>query len=184
MGSATPTSSPGRTGWAPPASTVPRTSWPRRWAQAYVDFAAGESARGCTRRACASCRTLAGPSAAATWRRATATPFHAFTSHGGRARACSSRSCAACAKPSNAVWSISACATASTAGPRRRHRDGSRRPCARAERRRTGPEELRVEVDDFELHAQAVIVTSGGIGANHELVRANWPKRLGEAPKR
>jgi len=37
---------------------------------------------------------------------------------------------------------------------------------------------------DFELHAQAVIVASGGIGANHELVRRNWPQRLGTAPKR
>ncbi|MEI9415854.1 FAD-binding dehydrogenase [Mesorhizobium sp. Cs1321R2N1] len=37
---------------------------------------------------------------------------------------------------------------------------------------------------DFELHAQAVIVASGGIGANHRLVRENWPKRLGNAPKR
>ncbi|TPM40142.1 FAD-binding dehydrogenase [Mesorhizobium sp. B2-3-4] len=37
---------------------------------------------------------------------------------------------------------------------------------------------------DFELHAQAVIVASGGIGANHQLVRENWPKRLGNAPRR
>ncbi|TPM99405.1 FAD-binding dehydrogenase [Mesorhizobium sp. B2-1-3A] len=37
---------------------------------------------------------------------------------------------------------------------------------------------------EFELHAQAVIVASGGIGANHKLVRENWPKRLGAAPKR
>jgi predicted oxidoreductase len=35
----------------------------------------------------------------------------------------------------------------------------------------------------FALRAQAVIVTSGGIGANHELVRRHWPKRLGEPPK-
>lgn len=42
----------------------------------------------------------------------------------------------------------------------------------------------RVVVDDFTLKAQAVIITSGGIGANHELVRRNWPKRLGEPPKR
>ena len=35
---------------------------------------------------------------------------------------------------------------------------------------------------DFTLRAQAVIVTSGGIGANHDLVRANWPPRLGTAP--
>ncbi|MDQ1751983.1 MAG: uncharacterized protein QOE71_3039, partial [Pseudonocardiales bacterium] len=35
---------------------------------------------------------------------------------------------------------------------------------------------------DFELHAQAVIVTSGGIGGNHDLVRQNWPARLGRPP--
>jgi predicted oxidoreductase len=34
----------------------------------------------------------------------------------------------------------------------------------------------------FELHAQAVIVTSGGIGGNHDLVRRNWPDRMGPAP--
>ncbi|MDT0310067.1 FAD-binding dehydrogenase [Streptomyces sp. DSM 44917] len=35
----------------------------------------------------------------------------------------------------------------------------------------------------FELRAQAVVVTSGGIGANQELVRENWPAdRLGPAP--
>ena len=32
----------------------------------------------------------------------------------------------------------------------------------------------------FALSAQAIIVTSGGIGGNHELVRRHWPKRLGE----
>jgi predicted oxidoreductase len=42
----------------------------------------------------------------------------------------------------------------------------------------------RTEVGEFELHAQAVIVTSGGIGANHDLVRANWPARLGTPPAR
>ncbi|MEU2587147.1 FAD-binding dehydrogenase [Streptomyces avermitilis] len=36
----------------------------------------------------------------------------------------------------------------------------------------------------FELTAQAVIVTSGGIGGNHDLVRANWPERLGAAPEK
>ena len=39
-------------------------------------------------------------------------------------------------------------------------------------------------VGDFEVSAGAVIVTSGGIGANHELVRKNWPERLGRAPTR
>jgi predicted oxidoreductase len=41
----------------------------------------------------------------------------------------------------------------------------------------------RNEVGDFELRAQAVIVTSGGLGGNHELVRKNWPARLGDAPR-
>ena len=42
----------------------------------------------------------------------------------------------------------------------------------------------RVVVGSFSFSAQAVIVTSGGIGANHELVRQNWPiDRLGEPPK-
>ncbi len=41
----------------------------------------------------------------------------------------------------------------------------------------------RVETGDFELHAQAVIVTSGGIGGNHDLVRRSWPSRLGSPPR-
>ncbi len=36
---------------------------------------------------------------------------------------------------------------------------------------------------NFSLKAQAVIVTSGGIGGNHELVRKHWPRRMGEPPK-
>ncbi|MEV8215233.1 FAD-binding dehydrogenase [Leifsonia sp. NPDC077715] len=35
---------------------------------------------------------------------------------------------------------------------------------------------------DFELRAPVVIVASGGIGGNHDLVRAMWPERLGEPP--
>ena len=45
-----------------------------------------------------------------------------------------------------------------------------------------GEASARVVVGAFELRAQAVIVTSGGIGGNHDLVRANWPARLGSAP--
>src|SRR3984957_1040683 len=40
----------------------------------------------------------------------------------------------------------------------------------------------RIAVEQFEFRANAVIVTSGGIGANHELVRKNWPKRMGRVP--
>ncbi|MDQ1542552.1 MAG: uncharacterized protein QOK08_190 [Actinomycetota bacterium] len=37
-------------------------------------------------------------------------------------------------------------------------------------------------VADFEVRAPAVIVTSGGIGGNHDLVREYWPTRMGPAP--
>jgi uncharacterized protein len=47
-----------------------------------------------------------------------------------------------------------------------------------------GKSSSRKVVGDFILRAQAVIVASGGIGGNHDLVRQNWPKRLGEPPKR
>ncbi|MEU6556504.1 FAD-binding dehydrogenase [Streptomyces sp. NPDC046915] len=40
----------------------------------------------------------------------------------------------------------------------------------------------RDRVGDFELTAQAVIVTSGGIGGNHDIVRRYWPERLGTPP--
>ncbi len=46
-----------------------------------------------------------------------------------------------------------------------------------------GKSTSRNVVGEFALKAQAVIVASGGIGGNHELVRQNWPKRLGEPPK-
>jgi predicted oxidoreductase len=46
-----------------------------------------------------------------------------------------------------------------------------------------GKASSRVETADFEIRAQAVIVTSGGIGGNHDLVRKTWPARLGTPPK-
>jgi len=46
-----------------------------------------------------------------------------------------------------------------------------------------GQPSSRVAVGEFASHAQAVIVTSGGIGANHDMVRKNWPARLGTPPK-
>ncbi|MGW3244329.1 FAD-binding dehydrogenase [Streptomyces sp. NPDC001070] len=50
-----------------------------------------------------------------------------------------------------------------------------------AERGQASSREIRAE---FQLGAQAVIVTSGGIGGNHDLVRKAWPERLGKAPEK
>ena len=41
----------------------------------------------------------------------------------------------------------------------------------------------RERAGEFDLRAGAVIVASGGIGGNHDLVRKQWPARFGEAPK-
>ncbi len=47
-----------------------------------------------------------------------------------------------------------------------------------------GARSSRDVVGDFDLSAQAVVVTSGGIGGNHDLVRRNWPTGHGAPPKR
>ena len=41
----------------------------------------------------------------------------------------------------------------------------------------------RTVVGSFEITAGATIVASGGIGGNHDLVRAQWPARLGTPPE-
>ncbi|MDQ0200101.1 FAD-binding dehydrogenase [Neobacillus ginsengisoli] len=46
-----------------------------------------------------------------------------------------------------------------------------------------GEASSREVAGDFEFHSKAVMVTSGGIGGNHELIRKNWPVRLGKPPK-
>ena len=46
-----------------------------------------------------------------------------------------------------------------------------------------GESSSRRVIGDFTLSASAVIVTSGGMGGNHEMVRRHWPvDRLGPAP--
>jgi predicted oxidoreductase len=45
-----------------------------------------------------------------------------------------------------------------------------------------GKPSSRTGVGDFELSSQAVLVTAGGIGGNHDLVRKAWPARLGQPP--
>ncbi|GGI10800.1 FAD-binding dehydrogenase [Gottfriedia solisilvae] len=47
-----------------------------------------------------------------------------------------------------------------------------------------GEDSSRVEVEEFTFEAESVLVSSGGIGANFDLIRQNWPSRLGQAPKR
>ncbi|MFI5256242.1 MAG: FAD-binding dehydrogenase [Gemmatimonadales bacterium] len=46
-----------------------------------------------------------------------------------------------------------------------------------------GESSSRAVAGEFVLRAQAVIVSSGGIGGNIDLVREHWPSRLGTAPR-
>lgn len=46
-----------------------------------------------------------------------------------------------------------------------------------------GEKSSRLGIGEFSYEAKAVIVASGGIGANFDLVRKNWPARLGTPPK-
>ncbi|WP_298459884.1 FAD-binding dehydrogenase [uncultured Cellulomonas sp.] len=47
-----------------------------------------------------------------------------------------------------------------------------------------GTASSREAVREFTLRAGAVVVAAGGIGADHDLVRAAWPARLGPPPQR
>ncbi|PRY43986.1 FAD-binding dehydrogenase [Umezawaea tangerina] len=61
--------------------------------------------------------------------------------------------------------------------------DGVRGEVLEASTAARGEKSSREVAGDFELRAQAVVVTSGGIGGNHDLVRKNWPKNMGTPPE-
>jgi uncharacterized protein len=160
-------------------------AWPRRWAEAYVDFAAGE------KRA---------------WLRARGVrlfPVVGWAERGGYAAS----------GPGNSVprfhitWGtgpglVEPFVARLRDGERRglvslrcRHRvtelttrggvvDGVHGDVLEPSDAPRGTPSGRTVVGSFSLRAQAVIVTSGGIGGNLELVRRAWPARLGPAPRR
>ena len=163
----------------------PEDHWPRQWAQAYVDFAAGE------KRA---------------WLHQQGVRF--FPVVGWAERGDGSASGHGNSVPRfHIVWGtgpgvlepflrrVRAARAAGRLEIRFRHRvdalvvsrgtvtgvSGAVLAPDRAERGRPTNRDVGGE---FELSAQAVLVSSGGIGGNHDLVRANWPSRLGTAPER
>ena len=161
----------------------PEDAWPRRWAEAYVDFAAGE------KRA---------------WLHGLGVRFFpvvGWAERGGYGAG----------GPGNSVprfhvtWGtgpgvidpfVRRLRTAAETGRvslRFRHRVSELAPGngwtvrgeilepSTAER---GARSSRAAAGTFELSAGAVVVAAGGIGANHDLVRASWPERLGPPPAR
>ena len=145
----------------------------------------GRSGPGSRSRASGSSRSSAGPSAAGTPPPATATPCRASTSSGAPAPASSSRSPGGSAPRSTPAWSSCASGTGSPSwsSPTARSPVSAARSWSPAASPAARPARAPRSAD-FEITAQAVVVTAGGIGGNHDLVRKNWPARLGPAPQR
>ncbi|MFE9421634.1 FAD-binding dehydrogenase [Kitasatospora sp. NPDC006697] len=163
----------------------PEDRWPRAWAEAYVDFAAGE------KRA---------------WLHRQGVRFFPVVGWAERGGLLASG-------PGNSVprfhitWGtgpglvepfarrVRAAVARGLVEPRFRHRvtglaatggtlDTVRGELLEPSRVRRGEASSRAVTGEFELRAQAVLVASGGIGGNHELVRAAWPERLGRPPEK
>lgn len=49
--------------------------------------------------------------------------------------------------------------------------------------KKRGIKTSRIVCGTFEYKASNIVIASGGIGANHELVKKNWPQRLGNPPE-
>ncbi len=162
----------------------PEDAWPRRWAEAYVDFAAGEkrawlAAQGVRVMPNVGWAERGGYGAIG---HGNSVPrFHVTWGTGPgvlepfvrRVRAAAERGLVdlrfrhrvdALAVAAGAVEGVAGRVLAPDA-------------CAR------GQASNREEVGEFELRAPLVLVSSGGIGGNHELVRRNWPERLGTPPR-
>ncbi|GAA4843651.1 FAD-binding dehydrogenase [Kitasatospora terrestris] len=163
----------------------PEDAWPRRWAQAYVDFAAGE------KRA---------------WLHAMGVRFFPVVGWAERGGLLASG-------PGNSVprfhitWGtgpglvepfarrVREAAARGLVELRFRHRvtglsasagtvDTVSGEVLAPSRVQRGESSSREVEGSFELRAQAVVVASGGIGGNHDKVRAAWPERLGTPPAR
>jgi uncharacterized protein len=159
--------------------------WPRRWAQAYVDFAAGEKRAWLHAQGLRFFPVVAWAERGgylATGHGNSVPRFHVTWGTGPGVMEPFERRVRAAAERGLVTFAF-------------RHRvdgltvtggtvDGVHGAVLEASSVARGRPSSRTEVGTFELRAQAVIVTSGGIGGNLEMVRRNWPASLGTAPQR
>ncbi|MEV7615593.1 FAD-binding dehydrogenase [Streptomyces sp. NPDC089799] len=163
----------------------PEDAWPRRWAEAYVDFAAGEKrpwlyARGVRFFPVVGWAERGGYGA--TGHGNSVPRFHITWGTGPgliepfarRVRAAAARGLVTL-KFRHRVTGLARTGGAvdTVTGEVLEPSDAVR-----------GTASSREATGAFSLRAQAVIVTSGGIGGNHDLVRSQWPDRLGTPPAR
>jgi predicted oxidoreductase len=163
----------------------PEDEWPRRWAESYVDFAAGE------KRA---------------WLHGLGVRFFpvvGWAERGGYTAEGHGNS----VPRFHITWGtgpgvvepfarqVRAAADAGIVTPAFRHRvdelivtdgavTGVSGTVLAPDAARRGVATNREAVGEFAFTAQAVVVTSGGIGGDFEQVRRYWPERLGQPPKR
>ena len=162
----------------------PEDEWPRRWAEAYLQFAAGEKRAWLRERGVGFFPVVGwaerggygalGPGNSVprfhiTWGTGPGiiAPFAAAVEQG-------ERDGRLIVLPRHRVTEL-ATADGAVIGAR-----GSILSSSAAER---GVPSSRDVIGDFDITAAATIVSSGGIGGNHDLVRAAWPSRLGTPPE-
>jgi predicted oxidoreductase len=161
----------------------PEDEWPRRWAEAYVDFASGEKRAWLGERGV---RFLPNPGWAerggylATGHGNSVPRFHVTWGTGPGVVAPFERRVRDAAERGLVTFKFrhKVDELTSTDGAV----DGVAGEILEPSAVKRGEKSSRTAVGDYSLKAQAVIVTSGGIGANHDLVRKNWPERLGKPP--
>lgn len=158
----------------------PEDDWPRRWAHAYVDFAAGEKrswlrARGLSIFPLVGWAERGGYAASGpgnsvprfhlTWGTGPALVeiFARRLRGNSRVRFAHRHRVDELIVEAGGVTGVRGGVLESTAAPR-------------------GVASSRTLVGHFEFRASAVLVTSGGIGGNLEAVRQNWPQRMGRVP--
>ncbi|MHC9045768.1 FAD-binding dehydrogenase [Microbacterium saperdae] len=161
----------------------PEDEWPRRWAEAYLQFAAGEKRAWLRERGVGFFPVVGwaerggygaiGPGNSVprfhiTWGTGpgVVAPFAAAVEQGerdGRITILPRHRVAELTSTDGAVTGARGVVLASSGAER-------------------GVPTSRDEIGEFEITAGATIVASGGIGGNHDLVRAAWPARLGTPP--
>ena len=163
----------------------PEDQWPRRWAEAYIDFAAGEKRSWLHQQGMR-------------W-----FPVVGWAERGGGLASGHGNS----VPRFHVTWGtgpgvlapfirrVRDHEAANRVSFRFRHRvdelvvtngavTGARGAILKADPVDRGQKSTREVTGTFEIAAGATIVTSGGIGGNHDLVRQNWPvERLGQPPK-
>lgn len=162
----------------------PEDDWPRRWAEAYLQFAAGEKRAWLRERGVGFFPVVGwaerggygalGPGNSVprfhiTWGTGPGivAPFQALVEQGerdGRLIVLPRHRVRALTVADGVVTGASGDVLASSGAER-------------------GVESSREVIDDFAVTASATVIASGGIGGNHDLVRAAWPERLGTAPE-